>query len=261
VDYRYSDGKDERLAELVREVVATQVDLILSPGTILTGLLKKATVTIPIVSATPDPVGSGFAVSLARPGGNITGLSIVVGPDVVGKWVELVREIVPRASKIAVLWNSANSAGVAAMKKIRDGSEKLGFNPLSHEVRSIEDFAIAFDAITREAPDAIIVDTDVLTVGHRGRIAAYAVSQRLPSVFGVRDFVDEGGLVSYGASIFDIWRRAGTYVDRILRGSKPSDLPIEQPTKFELIVNLRTAKGLGLTIPATLLARADEVIE
>jgi len=147
------------------------------------------------------------------------------------------------------------------MQKIRDGSEKLGFNLLSHEVRSIADFPIAFDAITREGPEAIIVDTDVLTVGHRASIAAYAVSQRLPSVFGVRDFVDEGGLVSYGASIFDIWRRAGTYVDRILRGAKPSDLPIEQPAKFELIVNLRTAKGLGLTIPPTLLARADEVIE
>jgi putative ABC transport system substrate-binding protein len=246
---------------LVREVVASQVDLILSPGTILTGLLKKATATIPIVSATPDPVGSGFAASLARPGGNITGISIAVGPDVAGKWVELVHEIVPRASKIAVLWNSANSAGVAAMQRIRDGSEKLGLHTLSQELRSIADFSVAFDAITREAPDAIIVDTDVLTVGRRASIAAYAMSQRLPSVFGVRDFVDEGGLVSYGASIFDIWRRAGSYVDRILRGTKPSDLPIEQPTKFELVINLKTAKALGITIPPALLARADEVIE
>jgi ABC-type uncharacterized transport system substrate-binding protein len=261
VGYHYADGREERLVELVREVVASQVDLILSPGTVLTGLLKNATATIPIVSATTDPVGSGFVASLAHPGGNITGLSVAAGPEVAGKWVELVHEIVPRASKIAVLWNSANSAGTAAMQRIRDGSEKFGLDLLSHEVRSIPDFSIAFEAITREAADAIIVDTDVLTVAHRASVAAYAMRQRIPSVFGVRDFVDEGGLVSYGASIFDIWRRAGSYVDKILKGSKPSDLPIEQPTKFELIANLKTAKALGLTIPPTVLARADDVIE
>jgi putative tryptophan/tyrosine transport system substrate-binding protein len=230
VGYHYADGNEERLAELIREVVASRVDLILSPGTVLTGLLKKATATIPIVSITPDPVGSGFVASLARPGGNITGLSIAAGPEVAAKWVELLREIVPGSSRIAFLWNPANSAGGA-------------------------------DVIAKEAPDALIVDTDVLTVARRVSIAAFAMKQRLPSVFGVRDFVDEGGLVAYGASIFDIWRRAGTYVDRILKGTKPSDLPIEQPTKFELVINLNTAKALGLTVPPTLLARADEVIE
>ena len=261
VGYHYADGNEERLAELVREVVASRVDLILSPGTVLTGLLKKATATIPIVSITPDPVGSGFVASLARPGGNITGLSIAAGPEVAGKWVELLCEIVPGSSRIAFLWNPANSAGGAAMQRVRDGAEKLGLQVISLEVRNPADFAVAFDVIAKETPDALIVDTDVLTVARRASIAAYAMKLRLPSVFGVRDFVDEGGLVAYGASIFDIWRRAGTYVDRILKGAKPSDLPIEQPTKFELVINLNTAKALGLTVPPALLARADEVIE
>jgi len=147
------------------------------------------------------------------------------------------------------------------MQRIRDGAEKLGLQVISLEVRNPADFAVAFDVITKETPDALIVDTDVLTVARRASIAAYAMKQRLPSVFGVREFVDEGGLVAYGASIFDIWRRAGTYVDRILKGAKPSELPIEQPTKCELVINLKTAKALGLTVPPTLLARADEVIE
>jgi putative tryptophan/tyrosine transport system substrate-binding protein len=246
VDYRYADGHEERLAALVGELVDAKVDVILSPGSVVTRAVKKATTTIPVVSTTGDPVGSGFIQSLGRPGGNITGLSLNGGPDIPEKYWELLHEIVPGASRIAVVWGNTQS---------------LGITLLSHQVRSSLDLPTTFDAIATERSDAMIVDGDPLLVSNRRSIVEFAAAHRLPVVYGLRDFVDAGGLIAYGSSIFKIWRRAASYVDKILKGAKPADLPVEQPTAFELVLNLKTAKALGLAIPQIILARADEVLE
>ncbi len=261
VEYRYADGHEERLAALVDELVDAKVDIILSPGTVVTNAVKKATTTIPVVSTTGDPVGSGFVQSLSRPGGNITGLSLNVGPDIAEKFLELLHEIVPGASRIAHVWNTSNSAGLAAAQVMRNTAEGLGITLMSHGVRSPSYLPMAFDAIATERSHAMIVDGDPLLVSQRRSIVDFAAAHQLPAVYGVRDFVDAGGLVAHGANIFGIWRRAASYVDKILKGAKPADLPVEQPTVFELVVNLKTAKVLGLVIPQIILARADEVIE
>jgi putative ABC transport system substrate-binding protein len=210
------------------------------------------------VSTTGDPVGSGFIQSLGRPGGNITGLSLNVGPDISEKYWELLHEIVPGASRIAVVWSNTQSLLMPVMRKATEG---LGITLLPHQVRSSLDLPPTFDAIATERSDAMIVDGDPLLVSNRRSIVEFAATHRLPVVYGLRDFVDAGGLIAYGSSIFKIWRRAASYVDKILKGAKPADLPVEQPTAFELVLNLRTAKALGLAIPQIILARADEVIE
>jgi putative ABC transport system substrate-binding protein len=258
VDYRYADGHEERLAALVGELVDAKVDVILSPGSVVTRAVKKATTTIPVVSTTGDPVGSGFIQSLGRPGGNITGLSLNGGPDIPEKYWELLHEIVPGASRIAVVWGNTQSLVMPVMRKATEG---LGITLLSHQVRSSLDLPTIFDAIATERSDAMIVDGDPLLVSNRRSIVEFAAAHRLPVVYGLRDFVDAGGLIAYGSSIFKIWRRAASYVDKILKGAKPADLPVEQPTAFELVLNLKTAKALGLAIPQIILARADEVLE
>ena len=261
VDYRYADGHEERLAALVDELIAAKVDIILSPGTVVTGVVKQATTTIPVVSTSGDPIGSGFIQGLTRPGGNITGLSLNVGPYIAEKYVELLHEIVPGATRIVTILNTSNPSNLAAGQVMRQAAEGLGITLLSHYVRSPSDLPTAFDAIATDLGDAMIVDGDTLLVSHRRSIVAFAAAHRLPGMYGLRDFVDDGGLVSYGASIFEIWRRAASYVDKILKGAEPAELPVEQPTEFELVLNIKTAKALGLAIPQTILARADEVIE
>src|ERR1700722_15324375 len=258
IEYRYADGHEERLATLVGELVAAKVDVILSPGSVVTRVVKQATTTIPVVSTTGDPVGAGFIQSLGRAGSNITGLSLNGGPDVAQKYFELLHEIAPDASRIAVIWSNTQSLVMPVMRKVTAG---LGITLVSHQVRSPSDLSMAFDAVVTERSDAMIVDGDPLLVSHRRNIVEFARARRLPAVYALRDFADVGGLVAYGASIFEIWRRAASYVDRILKGAKPADLPVEQPTAFELVLNLKTARALGLAIPPIILARADEVIE
>ena len=214
-----------------------------------------------MVSTTGDPVGSGLVASLARPGGNITGLAIAVGPEIAEKWMELIAEIAPGASPIAVLANAKNPVTLAQLERIRIAAKHLSLTVTVFPYQGGADFSAALAAIERAQAQALIPDTDPLTTSKRQSIIAFAAEHRLPAVYGLRDFVDAGGLVSYGTSIFDVWRRAATYVDRILKGVKPADLPIEQPTKFDLVVNLKTAAEQGLTIPPAILARADEVIE
>jgi putative ABC transport system substrate-binding protein len=263
VQYRYADGKEERLAELAAAAVAEQPDVIVTPGTVVTRAVKRLTRTIPIVSASGDPVGSGFIAGLARPGGNITGLAIVVGPELAEKWLELIVEIVPQARRIAMLINAANPVGRTQLVRMRAVADRLGSNFTFDEypIREAADFPSAFEAIQRAKADALVVDNDPLMSSKRAAIGAFATEHRIPAISGVRDFVEAGLLIAYGASIFDIFRRTATYVDKILKGAKPADLPVEQPTKFELVVNLNTAKALGLTVPPSILARADEVIE
>jgi putative ABC transport system substrate-binding protein len=227
----------------------------------VTRAVKKATTTIPVVSTTGDPVGSGFIESLSRPGSNITGLSLNVGGTVATKSLELLHEIVPGASRVAALLNPSNPQNLVAAQALRKAAEGLGITLLFHEVRNPGDLTMAFGAITTERSDAMIVDGDPLLVSNRRGIVEFAASHRLPAMYGLRDFVDAGGLIAYGASIFEIWRRVASYVDKILKGAKPADLPVEQPTAFELVLNLKTAKALGVAIPQIILARADEVME
>jgi putative ABC transport system substrate-binding protein len=208
-----------------------------------------------------DPVGSGFIAGLARPGGNITGLTVSVGPELAGKWLQLIVEIVPRARRIGFLTNALNPVSRTQLVAMRAAADRLGGNVSLDEyaIREATDLPSALEAILSLKADALIVDNDPLITAHRA--AVVASSTGVPGICGTRDFVDAGGLVSYGASIFDIYRRAASYIERILKGSRPADLPVEQPTRFELVINLKTAAALGLTIPQSILALADEVIE
>jgi putative ABC transport system substrate-binding protein len=222
--------------------------------------VKQATTTIPVVALVGDPLASGLVASLARPGGNITGFSAMV-PDYGGKLVELLHELVPNATRVAVLWNPLNGASRHLVQAIRDAVAYLGLSATLQEVRQAADFSPAFDALTGQQPNALIVDTDVVLISQRKSIIEYTAAHRLPAVYGLREFVDDGGLMSFGADTVELARLAAGYVNKILKGAKPADLPVQQPTKFQLIVNLKTAKALGLTIPPLVLARADEVIE
>ena len=260
IEYRNADGSIERLRELVADTVASKVDIIVAPGVIVADAVKHVTTTIPVVALVGDPLASGLVASLARPGGNITGFSAMV-PEYGGKLVELLHELVPNATRVAVLWNPLNAASRDLVQAIREAAAPLGLSLLLHEARRPADFPIAFHAINEQNPDALIVDTDVLLISHRERIVEYAAVHRFPTVYGLREFVDDGGLISFGADTFELARLAAGYVDKILKGAKPADLPVQQPTKFKLVINLKTAKALALTVPQSLLARADEVIE
>jgi putative ABC transport system substrate-binding protein len=222
---------------------------------------KQATATIPIVmTASGDPLGSGLVASLARPGGNVTGMSLMV-PDIGGKRLELLKELLSRLSRVTVLWNAANPYPAIVFKETQAAGQRLGIEVQSAEVRGPDDFDGAFEAARTRRPDALITVEDPLTVDNQRRIANFAIIEQLPSLLGLREDVAAGGLMSYGANIAELYRGAAGYVDKILRGAKPADLPVQQPTKFELVINLKTAKALGLEIAPTLLARADEVIE
>jgi len=261
VEYRYAENRPERLPLLLRELIDLKVDVLLAQGTTVTASAKHHATKTPVVTVSGDPVGSGFVQSLARPGGNITGLSFALGTTFSGKWLELVREIVPKASRVGIMWNPTSHLGAASLEEMKVLAPGFSLQLSSHPVRTSEEIDAAFASATRAHVGALIIQTDPLVVSQTTQIVRLATVSGIPTVYSLREFVDAGGLVSYGPSLFDLWRRAAAYVDKILKGAKPADLPIEQPTKFELVINLKTAKTLGLTIPPALLARADQVIE
>jgi len=261
IEYRYAEGKADRLPLLAAEVVGLKLDVIVSSSTPSVLALKKATSTIPIVFvATNDPVASGLVTSLARPGGNITGLTIL-GPELSGKRLELLKEAVPKATRVAFLWNSANPAQGLQWKETQAAAQALGLQLQSLEVRSFNDLDSAFEAALRERAQALIPAAEPLINTHLKRIVEFATKNRLPAMYGGPEVVEAGGLMSYAPNYDDLFRRAATYVAKIFKGAKPGGLPVEQPTKFEFIVNLKAAKQIGLTIPPNVLARADKVIK
>jgi putative ABC transport system substrate-binding protein len=260
-DRRYAENRLERLPELAAELVRLNVDVILGIGTLAPLAAKHATTIIPIVmGAAGDPVGSGLVASLARPGSNVTGMSLMA-PDLGGKRLELLKEVLPQLARVAVLWNAANPYSALVFKETQAAGQSLGIQVQSLEVRGPDDFDSAFEAARREQPDGLITVEDPLTFNYRKLIADFATGHRLPALHGLREFVTAGGLMSYGANLADLYRRAAGYVDKIFKGAKPADLPVQQPTKFDLAINLKTAKALGLDVPPTILVRADEVIE
>jgi putative ABC transport system substrate-binding protein len=261
IEYRFADGHLDRLPALAAEVVRLKVDVIAASPTPAALAAKNATGTIPIVfTSVPDPVGLGLVASLARPGGNVTGLTYSVGFNIFGKDLELLKEAVPRARRVAVLSNPASPSQPLTMSEIRDAARSLGLSLLLVDARGPGDFEGAFAAMAKERVEALFVVTDPAFIPHRARLAELTTKNRLPSIFTQREDAEAGALMSYGPSLSDIYRRAATYVDKILKGAKPADLPVEQPTKFELVINLKTARAIGLTLPQSLVQRADEVI-
>jgi putative ABC transport system substrate-binding protein len=264
-EYRSAEGKPERLPVLASELIALKVDVIVAAGGTSAALAaKQATKTIPIVfPAVGDPVTSGLIASLARPGGNLTGLALQ-SPELVGKCLEQIKEAVPWVSRVAVLWQPGNAPERADKEMLNEAdlaAGALGLKLYVVKARGPDDFPRAFAEMKRRQVDALTVLSSPVFASERRRIAELAVKNRLPTVFAFRAYVDAGGLMSYGPNIADLFRRAATYVDKILKGAKPADLPVEQPTTFELVVNLKTAKALGLTIPSSMLGRANHVIE
>jgi putative ABC transport system substrate-binding protein len=259
IEYRWSEGRPERYAEIAAEFVRLKVDVIVTVGSAVP-IVKQATSTIPIVFAVGiDPVGSGLVATLAKPGGNVTGLSIQAN-ELAGKRLELLREAVPPLRRLAILFNADNTQPVLEMGETQAEARRLGLEVAIRAIRRAEDIPAAFQDLKTKA-DAIYVAVDQLIVANRTPILAAALGERLPTIFSTRDFVKAGGLMSYGPNYSDLFRHSADYVDKILRGTKPGDIPVEQPTKFELVVNLATAKALGLTIPGSFLLRADEVVE
>jgi ABC-type uncharacterized transport system substrate-binding protein len=260
VEYRWAEGRNERFAEIAAELVQLKVEVIVTAGTAAVVAAKQATSVIPIIFALGgDPVGTGLVASLARPGGNVTGLT-QQSTDLAGKRVELLREVVPGLGRLATLANIGNPLAVLEMREVHAAARTLGLEVAISEIRRAEDIAPAFDALKGRA-DALYVVADPLVTSNRIRINTLALGARLPTMHGQNDNVEAGGLMSYGANFPDLYRRAADYVDKILRGTKPADIPVEQPTKFDLAINLTTAKALGLKIPESFLLRADEVIE
>ncbi len=264
IEYRSAEGKLERLPALAAELVALKVDVIVASGTLAALAAKQATSTLPIVfSPAADPVGSGLVTSLARPGGNVTGLS-VLAPELVGKRLELLTQAVPGVTRVAALWQPGafgERTEKDILKRAEVAARELGVQLQFVEARGPADFDRAFSDMTRARGGALTVFPSNMFNSERRRLVDLAAKNRLPAVYGVREVVDAGGLMAYGPNLADLYRRAATYVDKILRGAKPADSPVEQPTKYELVINLKTAKALGLTIPPSLLGRADEVIQ
>ena len=262
IEYRFAEGRFDRLADLAGELVRLKVDVILAASTPPALAAKSATKTIPIVMATSaDPVELGLVATLARPGGNVTGLSFSVALDVVGKELELLRETVPKVRRVAVLWNPANPGNALAMKTVTRTAQSLGVQLQPLEARGSNEFEAAFAAMARGGTEALLVVPDSVFGLYRAQLQNLVAKSRLPAMYGLREHAEAGGLMSYAVDVRDSFRRSATYVDKILKGAKPADLPVEQPTKFELVINLKTAKALGLTIPPAVLARADEVIQ
>jgi putative ABC transport system substrate-binding protein len=261
IEYRSAEGKPDLLAGLAAELVHLKVDLIVSSGPTATPAAKEATSTIPIVMGfDSDPVANGFVTSLARPGRNITGLSTLY-PEISGKQLELLKEIVPKLSRVAVFWAAVTSGDAQAKKEAELAAAALGIRLQYLEVRSPEDIETGFRAASKEHADAVLALPVPAFISQRRLATEFAAKSRLPAIYYAPEFVEDGGLMSYGVSIPDLFRRAATYVDKILKGAKPADLPVEQPTKFEFIINLNAAKQIGLTIPPNVLVRADKVIK
>ena len=259
VEYRWAEGRSERFAEIATEFVRLKVDAIATSSTPAVIAAKQVTSVLPIVAVMGDPVGTGLVASLARPGGNVTGLS-VVAPDLAGKRLELLREVVPGIRRLAVLANVSNPMSVLEIGEVQAAARALGLDVVTLEIRRSEDIALAFETLKGRA-QALYVAGDPLVVANRIRINTSALGARLPTMYSYREYVEAGGLMCYGPNFPSLFRRAGDFVDKILRGAKPADLPIEQPTKFDLVINLTTAKALGLTISESFLLRANEVIE
>ena len=260
IEYRYAEGKLDRLPALAAELVRLKVDVIVAGSPQATRSAKQATSTIPIVMAfDDDPVGSGFVASLARPGGNITGLSTLF-PEMSGKQLELLKEIVPKLSRVAVLGNATQPGNPQALREINLTADGFGVQIQYLEVRGPKDIETSFREASKERADAVLVLSTTILYFNRRQVSDLAGKSRLPTIYGRPEYVDDGGLVYYGPSYTDLYRRAAVYVDKILKGAKPADLPVEQPMKFELIINLKAAKQIGLTIPPNVLARADKVI-
>ena len=261
IELRFAEGQVDRLPVLVAELIHLKVDVIVTGSSVTTWAAKNATKTIPIVmAASADALGEGLVTSLGHPSGNITGVTFLAGPEIAGKQLELLKEVAPAASRVGVLTNPTNRSHAAFARELKVAARSLGAQLQVLEARYPDQIDGAFAAVTRERAGALLVLTDSMFFGQRRRVADLAARSALPALYSQREFVDAGGLISYGPSLSDMFRRAATHVDKILRGAKPSDIPVEQPTKFELVINLRTANALGLRIPQALLLRADEVI-
>ena len=260
IEYRWAEGRSERFAEIAAEFVRLKVDVIVTSGTPPVLAAKQATSVIPIVfAAAGDPVGTGLVASVARPGGNVTGLSLQQ-TDTAGKRLELLREVVPGLRRLAIMANSDNLANVLDMREAQAAARALGLDVVTSDIRRPEDIAPAFEAL-KEWVDALYVSGDQILNTNRMRVAVLALGARLPTMYSIREHIETGGLMYYGPNLADLYRRSADFVDKILRGTKPGDLPVEQPTKFDLVINLTTARALGLKIPESFLLRADEVIE
>ncbi len=261
IEYRFAEGKFDRLPDLATELVHLNVAVIVTSGTLGVQAARSTTTTIPIVmAAVGDPVGSGFVASLAHPGGNVTGLSLL-DTELSAKRLELLREAVPGLARMGVLWSPANPGMTLQFNMVQDTAQPLGLQIQNLQVRDPSAFEGAFQAASNKRVGALLVFAQPFTLRHRTQIVDLAGKSRLPAIYTSRSFVDAGGLMAYGASPPDLYRRAATYVDKILKGAKPADLPVEQPTRFELVINMKTAKALGLTIPPSVLIRADELIQ
>jgi putative ABC transport system substrate-binding protein len=258
---RWAEGRSERFPELIGELLGLKANVILAVSLPAALEAKRATTTTPIIFIASDPLGSGLVPSLASPGGNLTGFSLFLGDEFSSKWLELLKEAIPGASRVAVFWNPLNPASSHYVTVLRGAAQKLGVMLQLQTVSDPDQFNGAFATIVTERAQALVVVVDPLTVRYRERIVELAMNNRLPAMYGFREFVDAGGLIAYGVNVPNLCRRAAAYVDKIIKGAKPADLPVEQPTRFELLINLKTAKALGLEIPPILLARADEVIE
>ena len=261
IEYRWAEGQYERLPKLVAELLAAKVELIVTAGTPATLAVKRATTSVPLVMiAVGDPVGNGIVPSLARPGGNITGLSSIA-PELEGKRLELLREIIPNLSHVALFLNPTNPFHVTSMKQARPAAEKLGIKLLVLEVKKTDELEAAFGEILKQRPQAMLILADRVFLHDRRQLMEFATKHRLPTMNPYRELVEAGGLISYGPSYEDMHRRAADYVDKILKGSKPGDLPVELPTKFDLRINLKAAKAIGVKISESFLLQADQVIE
>jgi putative ABC transport system substrate-binding protein len=261
IEYRWADGKYDHFPVLVAELIAAKVDAIVTAGTPAALAVKNATTIVPLVMvAVGDPISTGLVPSLARPGGNLTGLSSMA-PDLEGKRLQLLRKVTPALSHVAVFINSLNPFHVSSMRQANDAAQAMGIKLQLHDIRKSEDLDDAFAAIRKERPDALLILADRVFLHNRERIVDVANEQRLPNVNAYKELVEVGGLMSYGPSYEDMHKRAAIYVDKILKGAKPADLPIEQPSKFTFIVNLKAAKALGVTVPSQLLGLADQLIE
>jgi putative tryptophan/tyrosine transport system substrate-binding protein len=261
LEERWAGGRSERFPELIGELISLKANVILAVSLPAALAAKSQTTTIPIVFIASDPLGSGLVPSLARPAGNLTGFSLFLGDEFSSKWLELLKEAVPSVSRVAILWNPVNPASSHYVTVLRDAAQKLGIMLQLQAVSDPDQFNDAFATIVAERAQALVVVVDPLTVRYRERIVELAMKNRLPAMYGFREFVDAGGLIAYGVNVPYLCRRAAVYVDKIIKGAKPADLPVEQPTRFELVINLKTAKSLGLEVPPMLVARADEVIE
>jgi ABC-type uncharacterized transport system substrate-binding protein len=258
---RWAGGRAERLPELVGELISRKVDLILAVSTPAAVAAKNATTTIPVVFLASDPLGSGLVTNLARPGGNVTGFSLFLGDEFSSKWLELLKETVPDAARVAILWNPSNPAGDHYVRVLRGAAEKLAVTLAAQAISNPDQLEAAFTAMVGARAQGLVVVVDPLIVQYRERVVALAAKSRLPAMYGFREFADAGGLIAYVVSVPQLCRRAATDVDKIIKGSAPADLPIEQATRFELIINLKAAKALGIEVPASIYVRADEVIE